>query len=121
MVAMLLPSQDSVESQRLQPADGARGRSLTRADAIDIWIARWLRIRRKDLLLRYKCDPRRLYEIWEEKRFPGTRAKAAELFASRYPTLTDRIDFGPHRSVPRRPPAELQPGLFDGETAAEQS
>jgi hypothetical protein len=36
-----------------------------------------------------------------------------ELFAARYPGLTDRIDFGPHRSVPRRPPPELQPGLFD--------
>ena len=77
--------------------------ALTEADAIDIWIARWLRIRRKDLLARYGCDPRRLYEIWEEKRFPGSRAKAAELFAERHPGLTDRIDFGPHRRIPRRP------------------
>jgi len=87
--------------------------SLSEADAIDIWIARWLRIRRKDLLLRYGCDPRRLYEIWEEKRFPGSRDKALELFSERYPGLTDRIDYGLHRRIARRPPPELQPGLFD--------
>jgi hypothetical protein len=117
---MLLPSQDSVASPGSLVNHRAGG-PLTRADAVDIWIARWLRIRRKDLLQRYKCDPRRLYDIWEEKRFPGTRDKAAELFAVRHPNLVDRIDFGPHRRVPRRPPAELQPGLFDGENEAEQS
>jgi hypothetical protein len=60
------------------PAALAR-RPLTEADAVDIWIARWLRIRRKDLVNRYGCDPRRLYEIW-----------------ARYPGLIDRVDFGPH-------------------------
>ncbi len=45
-------------------------RPLTEADAVDIWIARWLRIRRKDLVRRYGCDPRRLYEIWEGTAFP---------------------------------------------------
>ena len=49
------------------PAALAR-RPLTEADAVDIWIARWLRIRRKDLVNRYGCDPRRLYEIWGEER-----------------------------------------------------
>jgi hypothetical protein len=76
-------------------------RPLTEADAIDIWIARWLRIRRKDLLRRYGCDPRRLYEIWEGERFAGARAKALELFEARYPTLRDRVDFGPHTRIPR--------------------
>ena len=119
---MFFASQDRVASASpARSKDGQPARPLTAADAIDIWIARWLRIRRKDLLIRYGCDPRRLYEIWEEKRFPGSRAKAAELFATRYPTLTDRIDFGPHRTIPRRPPPDLQPGLFDGENAAEQS
>jgi hypothetical protein len=120
---MLLLSQDRVASASpVQPPAQAVGRSLTEADAIDIWIARWLRIRRKDLLVRYGCDPRRLYDIWEEKRFAGSRAKAAELFAARHPGLIDRIDFGPHRRIPRRPPPELQPGLFDGEpTPVEQS
>jgi hypothetical protein len=82
------------------PAPIAR-RPLTEADAIDIWIARWLRIRRKDLLDRYGCDPRRLYEIWEGARFAGARAKALEVFQDRYPGLIDRVDFGPHHRLSR--------------------
>ena len=69
---------------------------LTEADAVDIWIARWLKIRRRDLLCRYGCDPRRLYEIWQEERFSGSREKALEVFHSRFPSLADRIDPGPH-------------------------
>lgn len=88
-------------------------RALGDADAVDIWIARWLRIRRKDLIQRYGCDPRRLYEIWEGKRFPGSRDRAKALFVERYPGLVDRIDYGRHRTIPRKPPAELQPTLFD--------
>jgi hypothetical protein len=114
MGVMLLLSQDRVAPSP-EASERPGGQSLREADAIDIWIARWLRTRRKDLLVRYGCDPRRLYDIWEEKRFPGSRAKAADLFASRHPGLIDRIDFGPHRRIPRRPPPELQPGLFDGE------
>jgi hypothetical protein len=90
-----------------------RGRPLTEQDAIDIWISRWLRIRRKDILARYACDPRRLYEIWEEQRFAGSRDKALAEFKARFPGLADRVDFGPHQRIPRRPPAELQPLLFD--------
>jgi hypothetical protein len=84
------------------PAALAR-RPLTEADAVDIWIARWLRIRRKDLVNRYGCDPRRLYEIWGEERFAGARKKALELFAARYPGLLDRVDFGPHARHVRAP------------------
>ena len=110
---MLLCSQDRVVPT--PPASGAAGpQRLGESDAIDIWIARWLRIRRKDLIVRYGCDPRRLYEIWEEKRFPGSRGKALELFRQRHPTLLDRIDSGPHRRIPRGLPPDLQPGLFDG-------
>jgi hypothetical protein len=88
-------------------------RQLTEADAIDIWIARWLRTRRKDLVDRYRCDPRRLYEIWEGKRFVDSREKAQALFAGRHPGLIDRVDFGLHRRIPRSVPPELQPYLFD--------
>ena len=91
----------------------AKKRPLNETDAVDIWIARWLRIRRKDLLARYGCDPRRLYEIWEERRFPASRARALELFGERHPGLVDRVDFGLHRRIPRAVPPELQPGLFD--------
>jgi hypothetical protein len=88
------------------------GRPLTEADAIDIWIARWLRIRRRDLMQRYGCDPRRLYEIWGEERFAGSRDKALIAFRERYPSLVDRIDPGRHTRISRAPhPAQL--GLFD--------
>src|SRR5262245_21211113 len=103
---------------RPQPCEALAGspskRPLAEADAIDIWIARWLRVRRKDLVMRYACDPRRLYEIWEEKRFAGSREKARALFAERYPSLVDRTDYGLHRRIPRGVPPDLQPGLFDG-------
>lgn len=76
-------------------------RALSEADAVDIWIARWLRVRRKDLVARYGCDPRRLYEVWERRKHPAARDKALERFRQDYPALLDRIDFGPHRRVPR--------------------
>ena len=92
------------------PPDAA-GRPLTEADAVEIWIARWLRIRRKDLMRRYGCDPRRLYEIWWGDRFPASRDKAAVLYRQRYPTLADRTDFG-YRRIPR-PAGEGQLSLFE--------
>lgn len=72
---------------------------LTEADAVDIWIARWLKIRPRDLISRYGCDPRRLYEIWQEERFPGSRGKALDVFRARFPTLANRIDPGPHSRI----------------------
>ena len=87
-------------------------RPLTEADAVDIWLARWLRTPRKQILARYNCDPRRLYEIWEGARFPDSRAKALEQLRSRYPSVLDRIDPGNHRRVPRSPhPDQLR--LFE--------
>jgi hypothetical protein len=112
--AMLSSSQALQASMPVTSiASPAAKRPLTEADAVEIWIARWLRIRRKDLIARYACDPRRLYEIWEEKRFADSRAKAMTLFRERFPNLVDRIDYGPHRAIPRRVPMELQPDLFE--------
>ena len=82
------------------PPPAIAGRPLTEADAIEIWIARWLRIRRKDLVQRYACDPRRLYEIWWGERFPAARDKAAALYRQRYPSRADHTDFG-YRRIPR--------------------
>ncbi|MEM7749987.1 MAG: hypothetical protein AAF346_17175 [Pseudomonadota bacterium] len=90
-------------------------RALSEADAIDIWIARWLNIRRKDLVARYGCDPRRLYEIWEGKKHPASRQKALERFQSEHPSLMDRVDFGRHRSLPRTPDNPDQLFLFGEE------
>ena len=85
--------------QSSQPIAVAPKRALSEADAVDVWIARWLRIRRKDILARYECDPRRLYEVWEESRFPGSRKKALELFRKRYPGLEDRINPVTHQRI----------------------
>lgn len=89
-------------------------RALTEADAVEIWIARWLRIRRKDLMQRYGCDSGRLYEIWWGERFPASLAKARQAFAVRYPGLVDRTAFG-YRRIPRTPPPAPgeQLSLFD--------
>ena len=93
------------------PAAVAR-RPLTEADAVDIWVARWLKTPRKAILARYGCDPRRLYEIWEGTRFPGSSTKALDRLRETCPTLVDRIDPGPHRRIPKTPhPDQLT--LFD--------
>ena len=81
------------------------GRPLREADAIEIWIARWLRIRPKDLAARHGCATRRLYEIWWGDRFPGSRAKAETLFRLRYPTAVERTGFG-YRRIPRVAPRD---------------
>jgi hypothetical protein len=83
------------------PPPALARRALTRSDAVDIWIARWLRVRRTDLVRRYGCDPRRLYEIWGEERFAGSRAEALEEFKRRFPKLIERVDPGPHRRISR--------------------
>ena len=75
-------------------------RPLGEAEAIEIWIARWLRVRRKDLMARYGCDPRQLYAIWWGERFPASRAKAEATFRARHPGLVDRVSFG-YRRIPR--------------------
>lgn len=89
-------------------------RALTEADAIEVWIARWLRHRRADIVRRFGCDPRRVYEIWEGRRYPASRDRAMTEFKARYPELLDRVDFGNHRRIPRltsNDPAQL--ALFD--------
>jgi hypothetical protein len=88
------------------PPPAIARRALTEEDAVDIWLARWLNIRRIDLVRQYGCDPRRLYEIWAGERFPAARAKALEIFQARFPGLQGRVDFGPHRRVSR----EAHPG-----------
>lgn len=89
------------------------GRPLSEADAVDIWIARWFKVRRKEIVARYGCDPRRIYEIWEGTRHPASRAKALELLETQYPGLSHQVDVSCHRRIPMRGRAEGQLGLFD--------
>lgn len=85
---------------------------LTEPDAIDIWIARWLRVRRKDLIARYDCDPRRIYEIWEGVRFPRSREKALAEFSTRYPQLVGHVDPSHHKRLPVKTRSADQLNLF---------
>ena len=108
---------ESVSSDTIAPIPRQHKRALSEQDAVDIWIARWLRIRRKDILQRYGCDPRRLYEIWEGVKHPASRSKALVRFENEYPALMDRVDFGGHRRIPRNEVSPDQLTLFD-DTAA---
>jgi len=94
-------------------ANRAPVRALSEADAVEIWIARWLRIRRKDLVVRFGCDPRRLYEVWEGRKHPASRDKALVRFRAEHPGLMDRVDFGPHRRIRRAIEDPDQLALFD--------
>lgn len=96
-----------------EPPSSVARRALSEADAIDIWIQRWLRIRSKDIVARYGCDPRRIYEIWEEKRFAGSRDKALAVFRNRYPQLEAQTDFSLHRRLSLRTPDPTQLVLFE--------
>jgi hypothetical protein len=87
-------------------------RSLTEKDAVEIWIARWLRVRPKVLITRYACDPRRIYEIWEGARYPHARAKALAEFSTRYPQLAGHVDCSPHKRLPLRTRSPDQLSLF---------
>jgi len=87
-------------------------RPLTEDNAIEIWIARWLRVPRKELIARYDCDPRRLYEIWEGVRFPNAREKALAAFSTRYPQLVGNVDCSHHKRLPSRTRSPDQLNLF---------
>jgi hypothetical protein len=107
----------TASNENIAPKRPMAKRALSEQDAIDIWIARWLRIRRKDLLVRYGCDPRRIYEIWEGVKHPASRGKALQRFQAEYPNLMDRVDFGGHRRIPRHETSPDQLTLF-GEDAS---
>ena len=107
----------TVSNENIAPVRRPAKRSLNEQDAVDIWIARWLRIRRKDILQRYGCDPRRIYEIWEGTKHPASRTKALARFQEEYPGLMDRVDFGGHRRIPRNEVSPDQLTLFDDDAA----
>ena len=107
----------SISEENSAPRQVLAKRALSEADAIDIWIARWLRIRRKDILARHGCDPRRIYEIWEGAKHPASRTKALARFEADHPNLMDRVDFGSHQRIPRNEASPDQLTLFDDSAA----
>ena len=113
MTASSLAISDATNAPAVAARDGTL-RPLGEAEAVEIWIARWLRVRRKDLVARYGCDPRQLYAIWWGERFPESREKAEAAFRARHPGLVDRVSFG-YRRIPRGSDreAEGQLSLFE--------
>jgi hypothetical protein len=95
------------------PPVAGKPRALTEGDAIEIWIARWLRVRPIDLARRYGCDSRRLYDIWWGQAFPGSKARARKAYLERYPAAADRTDFGYRRIPLGRHDDPRQRRLFD--------
>ena len=98
----MLEFGETMASDEVAPENGAatgEHKVLTETDAVEIWIARWLRVRPKHLVSRYGCDSRRLYEIWWGERFPGSKAKAEKQFRERYPGVVERTAFG-YRRIP---------------------
>lgn len=104
---------DLLDISRPAKSTSAKLRPLTEADAVDIWIARWLRTRPKDLVARYGCDNRRLYDIWWGHAFPASRARAEKVFVERYPEAVERTSFGYRRIPLGKAQDPRQPGLFD--------
>lgn len=109
MTTELLPSQPQATPDR---GDPEHARALREADAVEIWIARWLRVPVKNLVARYGCHSRRLYEVWWGERFPTSRARAEAEFRRRYPALANRTSYG-YRRIPTRVGAAGQMALFD--------
>jgi hypothetical protein len=105
MIASSLCLSEVTNAPAIAAARETAARALGEADAIEIWIARWLRVRRKDLMARYECDPRQLYAIWWGEKFPTSREKAEAAFRARHPGLVDRVSFG-YRRIPRGPAKE---------------
>jgi len=99
--SQLFQSTSSLPAATATRRDGTTSRPLSEAEAVEVWIARWLRHRRSDIVRRLGCDPRRIYEIWEGRRFPASRERAIKAFKARYPELVDRVDFGNHRRIGR--------------------
>ena len=69
----------------------------------------WAGVRISDVLALAGVKPEELLT-----RFPASRDKALGLFRERYPALVDRVDYGPHRRIPRGVSSDLQPSLFEG-------
>lgn len=73
---------------------------LTHSIAKDVWKAKWLGIKLRDLISKYDQDPRRFYEVWEEKCNKGSRLEAFEEFRLEHPKLASATDPSPH--IPKR-------------------
>lgn len=71
-------------------------RKLTKEDAIQIWIRKWLGHEKQQIILDFGQNPLRVYEVWQQDAFRGSREIAIGRFCQLYPELADKTDFSPH-------------------------
>lgn len=70
---------------------------ITAVEAVKAWVLRAYGCKVRDICNRFDVDPRRLYEVWEELEFKGSRQKAVELFERKFPKLKSEGRFEVHR------------------------
>jgi len=76
-------------------------RKLNYEDAVEIWIRRWLGEERHAIIRAFDQNPMRVYEIWQEETFIGSREDAEVTFRTRYSQLAGTTDFSPHKKARR--------------------
>lgn len=70
-------------------------RKLTNEDAVEIWVRMWLGEEKHAIILDFEQNPARVYEVWWEEGFIGSREIAEESFRTRYPGRAATTDFSP--------------------------
>ncbi|WP_092159815.1 hypothetical protein [Bosea sp. CRIB-10] len=69
---------------------------LTNEDAVEIWLLKWKGEYIKRISAQFDIDPRRIYEILTEEKFPGSRLEALNRFRRDLPSLAARTNTDPH-------------------------
>ncbi|MEJ8574978.1 hypothetical protein [Microbaculum marinum] len=86
--------------------------ALSFDDAVEIWIAKWRNEHVRKLCAVYDVDPRRLYEVWEEKVHVGSRSVGYARFKVEDPQLAAITVPEPHQPT-LRVVKKVQPELFN--------
>ncbi len=70
---------------------------LTKSEAIKTWVLRAVGWKVRDIQSRFDVDPRRLYDVWEERTHKGSRTLAIRLFEKLFPNEESAGRFDVHR------------------------
>ncbi|MEP1443993.1 MAG: hypothetical protein ABJK39_13370 [Hyphomicrobiales bacterium] len=73
--------------------------SLTTNEAREVWIMYAENKKIRDIQKSFDIDPRRIYEVLEEKKHIGTRQDAKAIFAKKFPNRSTKDKFVRH--IPR--------------------
>lgn len=71
--------------------------SLSFTEAVGSWVGKALGYKKRDLCAKFDVDPRRLYEVWEEKVHRGSREIAERLCLLLFRFKFRAGDLEPHR------------------------